>query len=434
MGHRGDPVHEVAEVVRQIRVVPLVEALPRKVAVLAVDDLLGEIQSEGVGTQPVGRLEGIDDGPERLAHALALPVHPAVTVDRPRQLDARAHEHRRPHHRVEAGDVLAHHVQVGRPPPRELLLVGAVPDRGHVVGEGVEPDVDNVRRVERQGNAPALPGPADGDVLEAALEQPQHLVAPDLGLHEVRVGRVVRQQPVPVAGQAEDVVLLLEPVRFAAVHRAFAVDEVLVLLEGLARDAVPPLVLALVEVAGGGDALDEGRHRHPVALLGGADEVVERHVELGPDLAEHPLHPVAEGQRIEPELGRALEDVLRVLVVAHHEARGQAAQTAIAGDDVGRHLLVGRAQVGPAVDVVDSRGQIEAAHLCCTPTARRGPRGPRAAARPAQSVSRTVAPLNARAPPAPLRATPARRRRGPPWRTRGARGRPGRSPRTPGPR
>ena len=63
-----------------------------------------------------------------------------------------------------------------------------------------------------------------------------------------------------------------------------------------------------------------------------------------------------------PSSARLLEHVLRVLVVAHQEARVEAAEPLVAGDDVGADLLVGRAQVRPAVHVVDGGGEEEAAH------------------------------------------------------------------------
>ena len=77
---------------------------------------LRQIQPQRIGAEPVRRLERIDDRAERLAHLLALGQHPAVAEDLPRQRQARAHQHRRPDDAVEPRDVLADHVQVGRPP------------------------------------------------------------------------------------------------------------------------------------------------------------------------------------------------------------------------------------------------------------------------------------------------------------------------------
>ena len=49
---------------------------------------------------------------------------------------------------MEADDFFADEVEVGGPEPGELLLrssvISTVAEGGHVVGEGVEPDVDDV--------------------------------------------------------------------------------------------------------------------------------------------------------------------------------------------------------------------------------------------------------------------------------------------------
>ena len=92
--------------------------------------------------------------------------------------------------------------------------------------------------------------------------------------------------------------------------------------------------------------------------IGRADEVVERHVEPLPHLAEHLLHLVAVGERILPLLLRALRNTfcecsslpIRKWVV-------EPCQPAVARDDVGGDLFVGRAQVRPAVHEVDGGRQ-----------------------------------------------------------------------------
>ena len=63
-------------------------------------------------------------------------------------------------------------------------------------------------------------------------------------------GEVIEQRLL-VLRQPEEVVLLADPLRVQRrVERAVAVDEILLLLERLAADAVPALVDALVDVAG----------------------------------------------------------------------------------------------------------------------------------------------------------------------------------------
>ena len=73
-----------------------------------------------------------------------------------RQRQTGGHQHGRPVHRVEAQNVLADQVDVGRPDRRELLVVLAVADGGDVVQQRVEPDVDDLLVVPRQGDAPPL--------------------------------------------------------------------------------------------------------------------------------------------------------------------------------------------------------------------------------------------------------------------------------------
>src|SRR2546430_13016387 len=94
-------------------------------------------------------------------------------------------------------------------------------------------------------------------------------------------------------------------------------------------------------------------HADLVAPFRRANEVVERHVEALPRPTELLLHPIAIRQRIEMLLGGFLEYVLGVLVVAHQEARLDAAEPLIAGNDVSRDFLVRRSEMRTAVDVVD---------------------------------------------------------------------------------
>ena len=122
--------HQVAEVVGEVDVVALLEPLPREVAVAAEDDLLASDTAAADRRRTARRASsGSMHVAERLAHLLARSGQdPAVAEHLPRQRQPGAHQHRRPDHAVEPGDVLADDVQVGRPPRREQRLVGAVAD------------------------------------------------------------------------------------------------------------------------------------------------------------------------------------------------------------------------------------------------------------------------------------------------------------------
>src|SRR5262249_19112732 len=161
----------------------------------------------------------------------------------------------------------------------------------------------------------------------------------------------------------EEEVLLADPLGLQRrMQRAVAVDEILFLLELFAADAVPALVQAFVNIARVVDASGDFGDAGAVARLGGAAEIVERGVEPAAGPANHLLHAIAVRERIEPLLLRLLEHVLRVLVVPHQETGVEAAESFVARDDVGAHLLVRRPEVRLAVDVIDGRRQKEALH------------------------------------------------------------------------
>ena len=97
---------------------------------------------------------------------------------------------------------------------------------------------------------------------------------------------VVREQPIGVARQLEEVVLLDDVLDDGPVDRAVAVDELVLGVVRLARHAVEAFVRAELDVAAVVDRLQELLHRGVVARLGRADEVVVGDVEAVPGVAE----------------------------------------------------------------------------------------------------------------------------------------------------
>src|SRR3989449_9180473 len=108
---------------------------------------------------------------------------------------------------MKAGDPLAHHVQIGR--PQAVVAGRREAGRREVVDERVEPDVHGLLRVAGERDAPRLALPRDRNVLQAGLEQAQHLVAADFGLHAERARADAVEHRVAVRAQAEEVVALL---------------------------------------------------------------------------------------------------------------------------------------------------------------------------------------------------------------------------------
>ncbi len=290
---------------------------------------------------------------------------------------ADGHEHGRPDHAVEADDVLAHHVVLRGPAIRQLGLglgrVHTVAHGGHVVEKRVEPHVGNVLLVEGYGNAPVEARARDREVLEAALNKAADLVHAEVGLDKVRVLVVELEEAILERGELEEVGLLLHALERAAAVGAEVLALGVVLLVGfcdlglgevgLLGHAVPAVVGVLVEVARLLHALPEVLHGVVLALLGGADEVVVRDLELAPEVLEERGLGVAPLLRGHAMGGCGLRNLLAVLVHAREELDVIARRATVTRLDVAEDGRVGRAQVRLGVDVVDGRGD-EEARLC----------------------------------------------------------------------
>ena len=194
---------------------------------------------------------------------------------------------------------------------------------GDVVDERVVPDVDRAggRVPGPSGSCELVPSSPDGErdapggaraadreVLEALADEAQHLVAPVVGLDEVRVRLVVREQALLVGRQAEEPVALAEPLEgharvVRALHPGRGLVQVRRRLEALGR-AVPAVVAAEVDVA---------------VVVGAADHLLGRAVVVGIGGADEPVR--ADQQRV---LGRREQPDLVVDELAWRHARGSA--------------------------------------------------------------------------------------------------------------
>ncbi len=163
----------------------------------------------------------------------------------------------------------------------ERPVVGE-PEGGDVVGEGVEPDVENVVGLLGNRDAPRHPGTAHAEVLQPLPYDRQHLVLSPDGLDPDPARLDLVPKPVPVRRQPEEEVLLLGPFAGELMDRAGVprLLQLVLVVEGLATRAVPAGVLA--EVDGftpvgrlrRAQALPESQHTSDMPFLGGADEVV----------------------------------------------------------------------------------------------------------------------------------------------------------------
>ena len=170
-------MQQVAEIVREVGVDAPDECVARDVAVLSERDLTQEKVADGVRAELLDEGDGVDNVADRLRHLCAVDDEPTVSVDFFRQIESERHEHTAPDDRVKAHDFLTDEMHVCRPIFMEHFLVVEVADRREIVRERVEPDVDDVFRVERHGDAPVERGARDAQILQPLLDEGDHLVA-----------------------------------------------------------------------------------------------------------------------------------------------------------------------------------------------------------------------------------------------------------------
>ena len=155
LDHCGHAIDEVAEIVGEFCVVPLVDRVVRDASVAAKADVAQQVVAQRVNAVALDHGERIEHVTERLGH-LRIP-HRQVAVDHQslRQWPVGAHQHRGPDHRVELEDVLRQQLPARRPITRcQILTRSRVGQRGGVVEQRVEPDVTGLIGRPREWHAP----------------------------------------------------------------------------------------------------------------------------------------------------------------------------------------------------------------------------------------------------------------------------------------
>ena len=361
--HGGGAAHQVAQVVGQIHIDGLDQKLVGEVAVGAEGEGPHEEEAEGVHAEVLRQDIGIHHVALALAHLAAVQKEPAVAVDLLRQGQIQAHEHGRPDDGVEADDLLAHEVDVGRPELLQTVTgVILIAQSGHVVEEGIDPHIDHVLGVEVHRHAPGEAGAGDAEILQTGLDEVvHHLVDTAAGLQEVGVLQKILDT-VGILGEAEEIGLLLRILDFTAAVGALAVHQLALRPEGLAGLAVLALVGVLVDVAVVVHLLEDLLDSGFMVVVGGADEAVVGDVHelpevLDPTGALHDIvHELLGG---DPGLLGLILDLLTVLVGAGQEHDVVSLEPLVPGHGVGGHGAVGVADVETAGGVVDRRRDIK---------------------------------------------------------------------------
>ena len=361
--HGGGTAHQIAQVVGQIHIDGVDESLVGEIAVGAEGEGAQQEKAQSVYSVALSQQIGIHHIALGFGHFPAVQQEPAVAEDLLGQGQVQGHQQGGPDDGVEADDLLAHKVDVGRPVVVKIVVFGVlIAQRGDIVGEGVHPHIGHVFGVEVHHDAPGEGGPGDAEILQTGVDKVvHHLVDPAAGFQEVGVYQQI-PHPAGVLGQAEEVGLLLGVLDLPAAVGTLAVFDLRLGPEGLAVGAVFAHILALVDVPLLVETAENFLDRLHVVVVGGADKAVVGDVHQLPEVQDSPLalHDV-----VHKLLGRDaggpgfLLNLLAVLVGAGEEHHVVALETLVAGHGVGGHGTVGVADVKLVRGVVDGGGDIE---------------------------------------------------------------------------
>ena len=213
INHGQSTAGEIAEAVGQIGVVTGDERFAGEISVLAEDNFAEQVVAQRVVAQGFHNGLGVGHVAFRLAHFFGFKEQPTMSVNAFRQGKFGSHQKCGPVDRVEPNDFFADHVQVGRPIFLEPWIRFAaraftVADAGHVAGERVVPDVENVLGIAGPGDAPFDGFAADRDVFEAAFHEAADFVEAEIRLNEIRLGAIQLEQAILIARQLEEIIFL----------------------------------------------------------------------------------------------------------------------------------------------------------------------------------------------------------------------------------
>ena len=208
-------------------------------------------------------------------------------------------------------------------------------------------------------DTPGKGGTGHAEILQACLQEVvDDLLLAGLGLNEAGMLLDVGHESVGVLLHVEEIGLLRSALDLAATVGALAISGLGVGEEGLAGDAVPALVAALIDIALIVELLEQLLHSRLVVVVGGADEVIVGNVHLVPQILDLPRHAIHVGLGGDARGVGEILDLLAVLVGTRAEVDVVAHLSLVAGDGVGHDGLVGVAEVGLLGGVGDGGGDV----------------------------------------------------------------------------
>ena len=262
---------------------------------------------------------------------------------------------------MEADDVLADYVYVRRPVLVVLFAAGfsVEAERGNVVRQRVEPNVNDVLGVEIDRNPPFEGGTGNAEVLQPRHEEiVDHLFFARFRHDEIGMLLDMLHESVLIFAHLEEIGFLVLACERASAVGADAALRLRIREKRFAGDAVPALIGAFVDIALIVETFEDFLHGLYMVIVRCADEVVVAAAQHIPNFLDFAGDAVHVFLRRDAGFPRQRLDFLAVLVGSGAEKDVVALRALITGDCVGEHDLIGVADMRLARCIGDRRGDI----------------------------------------------------------------------------
>ena len=187
-------------------------------------------------------------------------AHLAVTLQQPRMSEylfrkwqVQCHQENRPVNRMETDDILTDQMQICRPVFFELLAAVAVTvitDAGDVVGQCIQPYINDMFRIEIYRNAPFKGSTGYAQILKSRKKEVvHHLILSGNRLDKFRMGVDMFDQTVRIFAHTEEISFFFCRLYFTAAVRTFAVYQLRLGKERLTRCTVHTFIMSLVDIS-----------------------------------------------------------------------------------------------------------------------------------------------------------------------------------------
>ena len=264
---------------------------------------------------------------------------------------------------METDDVLADKMQVCRPVFLEqiaALPVTFITDSGDVVGEGIQPYIGDMLRIEAYRDSPGKGGPGHTEILQSRKQEVvHHLIFSGYRLDKFRMLVDVFDQLRSVLAHLEEVSFLLCRLHLPSAVRAFAVHQLGFGEERFAGCTVETFIVSLVDVSLVVELFEDLLHLLLMVVVGGADEFVIRSIHEIPDSLDFRGHLVYELLGRDACFLRFQFDLLPVFVCSGLEKYIVSLFPFEPGDTVCQHDLIGIADMRLAGCVGNGCGHVE---------------------------------------------------------------------------